>query len=289
MRDQILSEVEYKSDLPPLPKVLIKLQELINDPDCDVDDVHRLIKSDLVLMGKLITLSNSVFYGGGRDKVENLEDAIVRLGMQMVLDLCYSVELPRAFGNSKAFDQVKFWQHSLGVGYINRMLARKLIDDDDAIESSFLSGLMHDIGILVFDYIIPKEYNQFLRAKEFRKSEESIEALERAAFGIDHQELGALFLKKWWPVPPILIDAVGAHHDDSINNGKSFNLTHTVNAANLIANLNGIANPIMTKHRMELNENFLKQSGITDADLAEFVQKAQIGLLAFATLLQPGP
>jgi HD-like signal output (HDOD) protein len=83
MRGKILDCLEQKGDLPPLPEVLLKLQKLKNDPDCNVDDICRLIKSDMVLTGKLVTLSNTVFFRGGREKADNIEEAIVRLGIKM--------------------------------------------------------------------------------------------------------------------------------------------------------------------------------------------------------------
>ena len=60
MREQILDSMQQKGDLLPLPKILLELQKLKNDPDFNVDDICRLIKSGMVLTGKLVTLSNTV-------------------------------------------------------------------------------------------------------------------------------------------------------------------------------------------------------------------------------------
>ncbi len=39
-------------------------------------------------------MANSALFGGGRDLAADIEDAIVRLGVEAVLELCYTVELP---------------------------------------------------------------------------------------------------------------------------------------------------------------------------------------------------
>ncbi|MFT4578283.1 MAG: HD-like signal output (HDOD) protein [Nitrospinales bacterium] len=288
MRDKILDLLQRKGDLPPFPQILLELQKLINDPNCNVDDVNRLIKSDLVLMGKLIRLSNCVFFGGGREKANNLEEAIVRLGIKMVLDLCYCVEVPKAFGKPQAFNQAQFWQHSLAVGYLSRMLANKLIlsnilkNEPNTIDESFLSGLMHDIGILVFDYLIPEEFNKFLIAKDISNSDQPMETLEKLSFGIDHQELGTAFLQQWWPrVPTMVVEAVALHHRDHIKEGKNITLTHVVSAANKLANEHGICQPLMTQYQEELSEDFIHKTGIENSELALFIDQTKIGLLAF--------
>jgi HD-like signal output (HDOD) protein len=75
----------------------------------------------------LITLSNSTLFGSGRNETRNLEDAVVRMGMNQVMDLVYALELPKTFKKCKAFDQVEFSKHLLAVAFISRSLARKML------------------------------------------------------------------------------------------------------------------------------------------------------------------
>ena len=186
MREKILELVRTNENLPPLPEILLGLQKLMDDPDCDVEDVYRLMKTDPVLSGRLITLANSALFGSGRDKTRNLEDAVVRLGMNQVIDLVYALELPKTFKKSKAFDQIGFWKHSMAVAFISRSLAKKALSDFDDIESSFLAGLMHDVGIMVLDNIIPQEYFNFLTLKDLSSSDKPLELLEEEEFKIAH-------------------------------------------------------------------------------------------------------
>jgi HD-like signal output (HDOD) protein len=286
MREQILDSLQQKGDLPPLPKVLLELQKLKNDPDCNVDDICRLIKSDMVLTGKLVTLSNTVFFSGGRDKAENIEEAIVRLGIKMVLDLCYCVEVPKAFKEIKSFDQTQFWKHSLSVSYMTRLLTNELLEDEDSREASFLCGLMHDVGILVFDYLIPENYYDFLHTKDINNSDQSLESLELATFGIDHQELGAMFLKKWWEMPPIVVEAVTTHHKDYVDRGNDITLAEILSAANKLANENEISHPVVTRYKDVSSEGFIKRAGLSEEELESYIDQAKLGILAFDCLFE---
>ena len=72
----------------------------------------------------------------------------------MVLDMAYSLKLPGLFSKPKGFNQLLFWTHSLP-GLYGQDLPR-------GNRICYLCGLMHDIGIVVFDHLIPEEYKEFL-------------------------------------------------------------------------------------------------------------------------------
>ena len=236
MRKKIIELVKTKPDLPPLPEILLGLQKLMNDPDCEVEDVYRLLKTDPVLSGRIITLANSALFGSGKDTTRNLQDAVVRLGMQQVMDLVYALELPRTFSKSKAFDQVEFWKHSLAVAFISRSLSKKVLSDPEDWEMAFLAGLMHDVGILVLDNVIPEEYYKFLTLKDLSSTDQPLEELEKEHFKIDHSEVGAIFMKKWWAISEKVNTAALAHHDPAPPSDEQINLDQLVGTANRIAN-----------------------------------------------------
>ena len=82
MKEKLL---ETKGDLPPLSDILSNLEGRINDPESDIEEISSLIQTEPVLSGRLIKLSNSVLFGGGRDEVLDLNSAIMRLGLKMFL------------------------------------------------------------------------------------------------------------------------------------------------------------------------------------------------------------
>ena len=43
MRERILELIQTNPNLPPLPEILFGLQKIIENLDCEVEDVYRLI------------------------------------------------------------------------------------------------------------------------------------------------------------------------------------------------------------------------------------------------------
>jgi HD-like signal output (HDOD) protein len=282
VKDKLLELLETKGDLPPLSDILINLEGRINDPESDIEEISDLIQTEPVLSGRLIKLSNSVLFGGGRDEVLDLNSAIMRLGLKMVLDLAYTLELPNAFKKSKYFDHVEFWKHSLGVACLSKTLVSHSGGSKEDLEASYLAGLMHDVGILVFDYLIPDEYGAFIG--KLSDSEKSLEELEHSAFGISHPELGARFIETWWPVSKQVVTSVRKHHGPLSDASSSPGISRYINSANQIANNNEICNGVSSYVR-PMSPKILKILKLSDSELKAFVENTAEGVAAAEAIL----
>lgn len=286
MREKILELVRTDPDLPPLPEILFGLQKIIDDPDCDVEDVYQLIKTEPVLSGRLITLANSALFGTGKDVTTNLEDAVIRLGIKQVMDLVFALELPKTFKKSKAFDQIEFWKHSLAVAFITRSLAKKVLSDPEDIELSFLAGLMHDVGILVLDFVIPKEYYNFLALKDLSSSEKPLEFLENEEFNITHSEAGAEFINAWWSLPSKVSLSVIEHHKKNMVDGEPLTLMQVVSISNRIANLNEFSHPITTGFEDSIDQEDLQALKISQQELDMVLDTTVMGIMVAESVLR---
>lgn len=286
MREKILELIRTDPDLPPLPEILFALQKIIDDPDCDVENVYQLIKTEPVLSGRLITLANSALFGSGKDVTTNLEDAVIRLGIKQAMDLVFALELPKTFKKSKAFDQIEFWKHSLAVAFITRSLAKKVLSSPEDIELSFLAGLMHDVGILVLDFVIPKEYYNFLALKDLSSSDKPLEFLENEEFNIAHTEAGAEFINTWWSLPPKVSLSVIAHHKKNIVDGEPLTLMQVVSISNRIANMNEFSHPITTGFEDSIEEEDLHALKISQQELDMVLDTAVMGIMVAESVLR---
>ena len=282
MREKLLALVEEKGDLPPLPEILTNLERKVNDPDCDVLEISAIIETEPVLSGRLIRLSNSVLFGGGREKAEDLNDAVMRLGVKMVLDMAYSLKLPGLF-KPKGFNQLHFWIHSLGVAYLTRSLAYVVEVSQEEIEFAYLCGLMHDTGILVFDHLIPDKYSEFLET--IKSSDLTLSENEEGTFGITHAELGARFIEKWWPVSPGLVEAIRTHHDSPGKNGNVKHIAHLLTTANLLANQNEFSNGIVPEDTAPLEYGVLDKLDVDSEELEILIENTKEGLDAAQAIL----
>jgi HD-like signal output (HDOD) protein len=284
MKEKLIDLIEKKGDLPPLPDILINLENRVNDPDCDILEISGIIATEPVLSGRLIQLSNSVLFGGGREKTADLNDAVMRLGIKMVLDMAYTLKLPGLFSKPKGFNQLLFWTHSLGVAYLTRSLAYIVKIPQEEIEFAYLCGLMHDIGIMVFDHLIPEEYSQFLQ--QIKSSDLTLAENEMKTFGITHAEMGARFIEKWWPVSPNLVQAIRIHHDSPGQDGDVKHIAHLLATANLLANQNEFGNGIVPEDTAPLEYGVLDKLDVDFEELEILIENTKEGLDAAQSLLK---
>ena len=284
MRDKLISLIETKGDLPPIPEVLINLENRVNDPDCDILEISGIIETEPVLSGRLIQLSNSVLFGGGQEKSVDVEDSVMRLGIKMVLDLAYTIQLPGVFKKPKGFNQFDFWTHSLGVAYLTRSLAHIVKISYEEIEFAYMCGLMHDVGILVFDYLISDQYTELLES--IKSTDHTLAEHEEETFGITHSELGKRFIERWWPVSPDMVQAIGTHHDDTGTDGNVKHIAHLLTTANLLANQNGFENGIVPRDAEPLEYSVLDKLDLDFDELEILIENTKEGLEATQSILK---
>lgn len=275
-KDEILKILGEKGDLPPLPEILLKLQNLINDPDTHLEAIAELIETEPVLSGRLIKLANSVLFGGGREEAGDLSSAVMRLGIKMILDLAYTLQLPNMFNRFKSLDQYRFWQHSLAVACFTQALGKKVGLPEEEQAESYVCGLMHDLGIVVFEYLIQDEYCEFV--KSIGSEEASLETLEQERFGIDHPELGGRFIRNYWPISPTIIKAVKKHHHPLSLNGAKPTLPQLVSIANQMVSNRGITHGLGTQSEVVLEEKVYENLGIPPEEFEEILEETLEGL-----------
>jgi HD-like signal output (HDOD) protein len=283
MRSTILQLVEKKGDLPPLPEVMLRLEAKVEDPNVDIEEIALIIESEPVLAGKLLKLSNSVFFGGGREPVEDLAGAVLRLGLKMVLDLTFTLELPGLFNKVRIPNQRQFWQHSLAVAVFSRIISVRFQKVKCEPDLCYISGLMHDIGVMVFSYLIPDKYSAFIRDKW--SEEGSLHSLEEKEFGINHSHLGAIFIKKWWTLKPEVADSVLGHHSDLSNIKNISPVCKVVNIANDVANSFGFANKVIDSKVEDFDEEKLLEFGISSNELEKIVEETREDLESTSEIL----
>jgi putative nucleotidyltransferase with HDIG domain len=207
-KEEIDALLKRIREIPSLPAAVQRLCALLNDSDSDMKDVSRVISTDPALTAKLLKLANSSFYGLTR-KVGTISQAVVVLGFSGVRNLALGVSLFefRSDPHRKLpLDLEAFWRHSLAVATTARLLAPHVRLQD--LEEAFVSGLLHDIGKIVLMEHFQETYAEVLKASG---EGTRLFAAERAAFGIDHAEVGRR-LCEHWKIPLSLTRAIAEHY-----------------------------------------------------------------------------
>ena len=135
--------------LPSLPDVALKIREVASNANASVEDVARIIQADASTTAYCISIANSAAHGGV-SKVDNVLDAVVRLGIEPTRDLVVAYTVRSLFsGTTTAAKKLmhEAWQHSCRIAALSYILARDVGRLNP--ERALLAGLLHDIGVTV--------------------------------------------------------------------------------------------------------------------------------------------
>lgn len=212
--------IQRIQELPTLPSTISKIMELVESESSTSEDLAQVISKDQSISSLILKLVNSAFYGHMR-QISSISHAIVILGYTTVRTMALGVSIFNSSPGKKAaaFDRKKFWLHSIGVATITRKIATHAPARDGLdMESVFLSGLLHDIGKVIFDQFFNQEYNDVVESA--LKNHQWIGNSEFAFFGLNHAEAGN-FLAQKWQFPPTVISAIRCHHSTALCEGEA--------------------------------------------------------------------
>ena len=229
----------YIKNMPSLPTSLTKVLEICNNPNTSPADLNHVISLDPVLVGRVLKLINSAYYGLGQP-VTNLAKAIIMLGINTVKNLALSTTVMghlSAKNASQGLDMEGFWRHSLCVGVSAKLLAKKRGINVMMTEEYFTAGLLHDIGKIPLNAMLSKEYMITISIAD-RKRKPLYEA-EKSSLGQTHCSSGELIAAAW-KLEGAVGDTIVNHHDCTGYSGNHRDVLYSVAVANHFASFSGI-------------------------------------------------
>lgn len=224
--------------LPSLPSSVIRVTELIEDPDSSLTDVAEAMSSDPALTMKVLRLVNSAFYGV-RSQIASLDQAVSMLGMKVVRNVVLTASVFESL--QSGIDGVL--QHSVACGIAMGELCKPHINElpIETPQEGFIFGLLHDSGKIIIEQFLPEDFAAVLTAS--RVSGRPWHSAEKEILGIDHAEVGA-HLAQQWKLPLPLVSAVNGHHDLArCENEETRKLAGLLSIANHLAFQAGFAIP----------------------------------------------
>ena len=207
---RIIRRVE---DLPTLPRVVLKITELVNNPKSSARDLASVITDDQVLTARLLKFVNSAFYGFPQ-KISTATDAIVLLGFDAIRNLLLTTSMFDLFSDKNKGNELKrekLWDHSLGCA-----VAAKIIGDYmryDNPEELFVSGLLHDIGKIVEMLFLPDDFARVVSIVENKNI--LMLTAEDHVLGYTHADVGRLLAERW-NLPSRLVNVIACHHQPGL-------------------------------------------------------------------------
>lgn len=224
--------------LPTLPVILDKLNEMLKNPLTSNKKIAELITKDQAMVTKILKLSNSAMYSK-RQKITNLTNAITFLGVEKLKTLILQISLVKVFSfksdDIPEFSITTFWEHSMGTAYFTNLIVKKL--KLPANDNYYISGLLHDIGKLVVYQFYPDKFEAIIK-KQIAENLIDFQA-EESILGVNHNEIGAYLARKW-NFNDEIVSVIEAHHEDTTSNSLT---VAVVQLSNLFAKAAGLCFP----------------------------------------------
>jgi HD-like signal output (HDOD) protein/anti-anti-sigma regulatory factor/DNA-binding response OmpR family regulator len=178
------------------PFTIVKILEITQNDQTGANDLAKAIEADPVIVSSLLSISNTVFYARQGKRINNVQEAIVRLGFVETKNIALSLSVMSMFpggAKSEGFNRYEFWYHSLACGILAEQFARNARYPNP--EKAFICGLLHDFGIILLDEF----FNGFFTSvyEQVAKNKSSFMAEEKRLWGMSHNSAVAQLFKSW--------------------------------------------------------------------------------------------
>lgn len=206
---KIETQLALCPSLPSLSSINKALQDLLLAEQRFSAQIAEIIRRDPSLTSRLLRLVNSVYYGL-TTPVNSIEEAVFYLGVRQIRQLTMVTPIIEDFQRLTrqcAFPWREFWQHSIGTAILTREVISTVQPLND--ESDYVAGLVHDVGKIVMAWSFPDHFTEIHR--QALQATRDLAEIEREVLGIDHSELGALYLERH-RLPELMIKTARFHH-----------------------------------------------------------------------------
>ena len=193
--------------LPSPPNIALRLMEEVKKENFSFGDIAKIIQFDPALTAKVLKIINSSYYSFPQ-KITSIERALSLLGLHTVKNIALSFTLIDGLklGAQSSFNIGYFWKRALVAAIGSEFFAAHLKIRDTDI---FISALLHNLGILIFNCFLHDEYSRLIEEKV--RTLVPMDVLEKRTFGFNHQELCSELLRKWG-LPENVCLAILYHH-----------------------------------------------------------------------------
>jgi|GraSoiStandDraft_24_1057298.scaffolds.fasta_scaffold17347_2 HD-like signal output (HDOD) protein len=253
-KNAIMGRLQSLQQMPSIPASLYPLLKYMEQPaeKVSIQKIVDLISGDGSLAAQCLRFANSPLYGRSKD-IDTIRGAVMALGLRRMQNIATSCCVLKILPLDRTeIDPLVFWEHSLGCALLCRHFAKSINFDNP--EKAYLAGLLHDLGIVVNVWVLPKE---FAAAVELaRKREIPIHEAEAESMGITHCETGKILAEKW-KFGPDLREVMGYHHDPAHAHDYR-SLVALVSLTDLLCRMRGLGHGFTEVREID----FLEEPGV---------------------------
>jgi len=269
----IIGRLNSITNLPTLPEIVQKVQRIVFSDDGSAQGLAKIIEQDPSLSAKILQVANSGFYAAG-GRITSVPMAVTRVGFNEIGQIVIAASIIKNFSNSSSLlDYKQFWRHALTAAHMavtTAQISRAVFSQEDR-DVLYLSGLLHDIGILIYDQFFHEEFEEILKYAD-TKGISYLDAEGIIAPKETHAALGSALLEMW-KVGSSAIDGVRFHHAPERAPDKQKSISFTIYLSEYILCNSGLGSfeGLMTRQ----SGNILGELKIDPDRLPAFLHSAQ--------------
>lgn len=184
-----------------LPGVLTKILPLLKSPAISGDDFATTILPSPAITAKILKLAGNV---------TSISAAIEKLSLAQLRESLMTVDIQTDNTEATASDRKQYIYFAIAVGSCSELIAKQIPELNS--ETAFTAGLLHNIGKLALDQILPKGLEKI--SEETQMLAESDITIQRKYFGTDYTIVGKRLAQKW-SFSQDLVNAIWLHRADT--------------------------------------------------------------------------
>lgn len=235
--------------LPPFPKVVLELLDMLRDEDASMEALTREARNDPVITAGILATANRLRRINALPDLHDPFIAASLIGITQLQRIVVTAAMNKFLAEDKGASFL--FDHSHAVAIVAQELAQLC---GVSTEKAYVAGILHDVGQLCFHIMDAERFQEVYRQSV---SDGRLIERETATFGVDHSQIGAA-LAAHWELPEDFIFSIRDHHEDSVVTSR---LQAVINIAESVSR--GLDIPASPKNRVtRLNAKAVEELGI---------------------------
>ncbi|OHC72747.1 MAG: histidine kinase [Rhodocyclales bacterium RIFCSPLOWO2_02_FULL_63_24] len=133
---------------PTTTEMALKVQRVLDDQECSVDQLAKLVHADPLLAARVVAVANSVIYNRSDRAIADVKNAVARIGFNTLRVLAAAVVVRQMEGMARTPAHrglaVRLWEHTAHVAALCQVIARRVTRVDP--DTAFFAGIIHEVG-----------------------------------------------------------------------------------------------------------------------------------------------
>jgi len=129
-------------------ELALRVRRALDDPDCSLDRLAKLVRGEPLLAARVVAMANSVVYNRTGRVTTDLRNAVASIGFKALSGLAMALivrqmeAMPKLPAHRALAAQL--WEHTAHVASIAYVLARRVTHQDP--DTAFFAGIVHEVG-----------------------------------------------------------------------------------------------------------------------------------------------